>query len=292
MRVSRIVAVCVVALVSSCTAKVAPPQPDHTVALPRPDHVVIVMDENKAYSQVIGSAEAPYINTLAANGANMTASYAEAHPSQPNYLAFFSGSLQGVTHNQHPEGSPFSTPNLFAGLRTAGLSFTSYSETMPEAGYDGDTFGDYVRKHNPVANWQSATPGVNQVPLSCNQPFTYFPTNYADLPIVSFVVPNLQNDMHDGTITMGDTWLRTNLDGYRRWAKTHNSLLILTFDEDDGTPTNLIPTIFVGPMVKPGKYSTTINHYNVLRTIEDMYGLPHDGAAATAAPITNIWGIH
>jgi acid phosphatase len=69
----------------------------------------------------------------------------------------------------------------------------------------------------------------------------------------------------------------------------HDGLLILTWDENDGSPGNQIPTIFVGEMVKPGKYRAQINHYSVLATIEAAYGLRRIGRAAHAAPITGVW---
>ena len=94
---------------------------------------------------------------------------------------------------------------------------------------------------------------------------------------------------HDGSISQGDTWLNTNLSGYATWAKTHNSLLIVTWDEDDGSATNRIATIFTGAKVNTGQFSETSNHYNVLRTVEDMYGLPYAGASANAAPINNVF---
>jgi titin len=117
----------------------------------------------------------------------------------------------------------------------------------------------------------------------------YFPSDFTQLPTVSIVVPNLYDDMHSGTIQQGDTWLQNNLGAYAQWAMTHNSLLIVTFDEDNDTSNNHIPTLFVGQVVQPGAYSEQINHFNVLRTIEDMYGLPYAGASATATPITDIW---
>jgi hypothetical protein len=66
-------------------------------------------------------------------------------------------------------------------------------------------------------------------------PWTSFPSssNFAALPTVSWVIPNLLDDMHDGTIAQGDTWLKNNMDAYAQWARTHNSLLIVTWDEDD-----------------------------------------------------------
>lgn len=92
-----------------------------------------------------------------------------------------------------------------------------------------------------------------------------------------------------GTIAQGDAWLQANLDGYAQWAKTHNSLLIVTWDEDDYSSGNKIATIFYGEKVKTGTYTETINHYTVLRTIEDMYGLSPVANAATATAITDCW---
>jgi hypothetical protein len=264
-------------------------------ALPRPDHVVLVIEENHAYSEIIGSANAPYINSLAQQGALMTASYAIEHPSQPNYLDLFSGDNQKVSGDTTPTNLPFTTPNLGAELLTAGDSFVGYSETLPSVGYQGDSYttdpklNEYMRKHNPWANFTYDPPGVNQMPSSVNQPFTSFPTDFTKLPTLSIVVPNEQNDMHDGTVQQGDTWLKNNLDSYAQWAKTHNSLLVVTWDEDDQTVVNQIPTFFVGQMVQPGSSGQTINHFGVLRTLEDLYGLSYAGASASATPITSIW---
>jgi acid phosphatase len=139
-----------------------------------------------------------------------------------------------------------------------------------------------VRKHVP---WTDFSKDLT----SDNQPFTSFPTNFSNLPTVAWVIPNLNDDMHDGTIQQGDSWLQTHLLSYVTWAQTHNSLLIIQFDENDGSAGNQVATIFVGPMVKPGKYSEIINHYNVLRTIEDMYGLGLLGNSGTAKSITDVW---
>ncbi|HEX8079050.1 MAG TPA: alkaline phosphatase family protein [Jatrophihabitans sp.] len=248
--------------------------------VPRPDHVVVVVMENHSNTDVIGNPAAPYINSLAATGANFSQSYALTHPSQPNYFALFSGSLQGVDDNSCPH--TFSTPNLGAALIAKGLTFKGYSESMPYNGYTGCSSGAYVRRHNPWVNWTN-------VPAASNLTLNAFPTDYNELPTVSFVIPNLDNDMHDGTVAEGDSWLKSHLDGYIRWARTHNSLFILTFDEDDNNSGNRIPTVFVGAQVKPGIYSERIDHYNVLRTLEDAYGLPYAGASANAAPITGVW---
>ena len=265
----------------------------------RPDHVVIVIEENHSYSEIIGVSAAPYINnTLAAGGALMTSSYAISHPSQPNYIAFFSGSTQGVTTDNVYPHSMFTAPNLGEKLLYAGFTFGGYSETMPSVGYDGASAGSgsatYQRKHNPWGNWQDSTIPLppNKLPPSVNMPYAgFFPSsaNYDSLPTLCFVIPNQLDDMHDGTVAQGDAWLQANLSAYANWCMSHDSLLIVTWDEDDSSSSNHIATIFYGRMVVPGHYAQTINHYSVLRTIEDMYGLPHDAGSATATSITSIW---
>jgi hypothetical protein len=242
--------------------------------------VVIVMEENHSFSSIIGSSQAPFINSLAQQGALFTQSFAIEHPSQPNYLDLFSGSNQGVTTDNCPQ--TFSTENLASELTAAGLTFTGFSEDLPSAGSTVCTSGAYARKHAPWINFTN-------VSAAANQPFTSFPTDFTTLPTIAFVIPNLNNDMHDGTIAQGDTFLQQNLNSYIQFAQTHNSLLIVTWDEDDNSASNQIPTIFVGPMVKQAQFSETINHFNVLRTLEDMYGLTHVGSAATATPITDVW---
>jgi len=248
--------------------------------VPRPDHVVIAIFENKKADSIFGSSQAPYINSLANAGAKFTQSYAIEHPSEPNYLDLFSGSNQGVTDDSCPH--TFSTDNQGAELINAGLSFVGYSEDLPSAGSTVCTSGGYARKHNPWVNFSN-------VPASSNQPFSAFPTDFTQLPTVSWVVPNLCNDMHDCTIATGDSWLQNHLDAYAQWATTHNSLLIVTFDEDDGSGGNNIATLFYGQQVKQSTYTEHIDHFDVLRTIEDMYGLPYAGAAASATPITGCW---
>lgn len=253
-------------------------------AVPSPDHVVVVVFENHAYSQVIGSSSAPYINSLKSGGASLTQSYAETHPSQPNYFALFSGSTQGITDDSCYTPGFSSAPNLASELIAAGRSWASYNETLPSQGSTTCSSGNYARKHNP---WF----GFSNVPTSSAKTFTQFPTDYSTLPKMSFVVPNLCSDMHDCSVSTGDTWLKNNLGAYATWAKTHNSLLVLTFDEDNRLSGNRIPTVLYGQPVTAGSSSaTTYNHYDLLRTLEDTQGLTsHAGNAASAKDITGIW---
>lgn len=251
-----------------------------STAVPRPSHVVIVIEENHSSESIVGSPTAPYINSLAGQGALFTDSTAITHPSEPNYLALFSGSTQGLKDDSCPH--TYTTDSLGTQLAAAGQSFVGYSEGLPAPGDLTCTAGDYARKHSPWTNYPA-------VPASGNQPFSAFPQNYDALPAVSIVVPNLADDMHNGTVAAGDAWLRRNLDGYAQWARTHNSLLIVTWDEDDNHSGNRITTIFEGAQVKPGSYSEPINHYRVLRTVEEAFGLAPLGHAADAPPITDVW---
>ncbi|WP_243420726.1 alkaline phosphatase family protein [Micromonospora globispora] len=268
------------ALIGSATvAAVTSPTAQAATSVPVFDHIVLVMFENHAYSQINGSSSAPYFNSLASQGAKFTQSYAITHPSQPNYLAIFSGSTQGVTNDNCPLS--FNKNNIANQLLNNGKTFKSYSEAMPSDGYTGCSSGTYRRKHN-------AAPDFPNVPASSNVRFSTFPSsgNYASLPTVSYVAPDMCNDMHDCSISTGDTWLKNKMDAYAQWAKTHNSLLIVTFDEDNSASSNHIFTTFVGAHTQVGSFSNQINHYNVLSTIESAYGLAQLNSAAA---ITNVW---
>jgi phosphatidylinositol-3-phosphatase len=253
--------------------------------LPHLDHVVVVVEENHSVAQILGAADAPYLTTLAQRGAIFTDSHAVAHPSEPNYLALFAGSTFGLSSDACPQS--FAAPNLGSELLAAGLTFIGYSESLPHAGYtecdDGTPFDPlYARKHNPWVDFAN-------VPASSNRPFSSFPTDFSQLPTVAFVVPNQQHDMHSGSVAAGDSWAQQHVDSYAQWAPSHNSLLIVTWDEDDGSASNHILTLFIGAHVKAGRYGETISHYDVLRTLEALAGLPFTTHAASAMTIADIW---
>jgi phosphatidylinositol-3-phosphatase len=252
-------------------------------ALPRPAHVVIVVEENRSHAGIIGNKSAPFINALAAGGATMAQSYAETHPSQPNYLALFAGDTFGLTKNTCPVNGG-ALPNLGSELLAAGYTFGGFAEDLPAPGSTVCSAGKYARKHVPWANFSNIPPATS-VPFSAFPP----PGNYSSLPTVSFVIPNNDNNMHDGSVAQGDAWLSRQLSGYANWAPANNSLLILTWDEDDGGSRNQIPTVIYGAHVQPGTYTEQISHYNVLSTLEQMYGLPKTGKAANAPVIATIW---
>ncbi|WP_284310690.1 alkaline phosphatase family protein, partial [Labrys miyagiensis] len=232
------------------------------------DHIVVVVEENKDYTDIIGNSAAPYLNSLATQGLSFTDFHGEAHPSQPNYLALFSGTTQGVTD----DNSVFfpTAPTLAGELLNAGYSFTGYAEASKTGYHDA---------------WEQFGESQN-----LGKDFSQFPTDFTQLPTVSFVIPNVNDDMHDGTIAQGDQWLSTNLTAYANWATTHNSLLVVTWDEDDGSSSNQIPTIIVGAGISAGQNNQTVNHYSLLHTIENAYGLPGLTSNDINAPLLNLSG--
>jgi hypothetical protein len=266
------------ALGANASAQAATVNPDATG--PHAGNVVVVIMENRDYNLIIGSAQAPYINhVLVPQAALMTNSHAIGHPSEPNYLAFFSGSTQGVKDDSCPH--TFSTANVGAELQAAGKTFDGYSESMPHTGYTGCGSGEYARKHNPWVNFTN-------VPSSSNLVYTGFP---ASPPTLAIVVPNLCNDMHDCTTRTGDNWLKKNLPPILAYNKTNGGLLVLTWDEadPDANGKNQIATLLIGPTVKPGSYNQAITHYSVLRTIETIAGVACTANACTASDIKKVW---
>jgi phosphatidylinositol-3-phosphatase len=284
--------------------------PVSAAELPKYDHIIIVVEENKDFAQIIGNPAAPYLNKLAAEGTVLTQMFGEEHNSEGNYFWLFSGGNQNVGFHDKIPAVKFATDNLAAALLSKGLSFKGYSQSLPAIGSDvektppGCTYPClYGRKHVP---WISFTnvPDGSTVETSSNLRFADFPANFTELPTVAFVIPDMEQDMHNGepkdSIPTGDTWLAQYIDPYYQWARGHNSLLIVTFDENDDksgytgltnpsvTPDhdqlrrdlqNHIATILAGAQVRRGyQDSRAMTHVNLLRTIEAIYDLPKSGA--------------
>lgn len=237
--------------------------------------MVVVVEENHSSAEIIGNPDAPYLADLARSGASLTAMHAVTHPSEPNYLALFSGSTHGVTSDACP--LRFGSPTIAGALSAAGLTFTGYAEGLPRAGSSACSAGQYARKHVPWTDFG--------LPTAVNQPLTAWPSDLARLPSVSFVIPDLDHDMHDGTVAQADSWLRRHLDSYARWAVAHGSLLVVTWDEDDRSESNTIPTFIVGAGVRPQQVSAHVSLYSLLRLLADRFGVQRPGAAATAPRI-------
>ncbi len=274
-----------------------------TAQLPKYAHVVFVLEENFAYSEIIGSSSAPTLTALSKTyyTASFTQAFAITHPSEPNYLDLFSGSNQGVTTDESgPDANaPFNDCNLGSSLIQKGYTFIGYSEGQPSVGWIAGDVGNYYTKHCPWINWIGYNTNKDTIPEKSDQPFTSFPdsNHFSTLPTVSWVIPNSIDDMHDGSaptsIQNGDSWFKTHIMPLVRWAVKNNTLVITIWDEDDLAHSNNIPCLFSGPNIIGGSYSTPkFNHYDVLKTIEDMYSLsPLCGSSSSGTDLTGFWSL-
>jgi phosphatidylinositol-3-phosphatase len=272
----------VTALVLASCATAAPPvkpprSPCGTVSTPPAsyDHVVWIVMENHSYSEVIGSARAPYENRLAAQCGSATHMFAESHPSLPNYIAMTSGSTQGITDDAAPSSHPLNVPSIFSQL---GGDWRSLQESMP-GNCAKTSSGQYAVKHNPAAYYTNvaAACAAQDVPLGST------PDVSARFTLIT---PNLCSDMHDCSVSQGDAWLGAwvpkILDSaeYRSGAMA----LFITFDEDDHSANNHIATVVISPSTPAGLTDNgSYNHYSLLRTTEEMLGLPVTLGGAVAA---------
>ena len=261
--------------------------------VPAHDRVVVVILENKSYDQV---RTQPYTMSLMAQGATFTNSFAVTHPSQPNYIALWAGSVLGVTNNNCPAfGSPFSAPNLGSACEAAGLTWRAYSENLAVAGsaacsYDGSaSSGMYTRKHEPwtqFANLDHAN----------ERPYTDLAADLAGngLPNLSFIIPNNCHNSHNSStpgcgVPDADAWLAANMPTVIAGLGP-NGMLVVTWDEDDNLSLNHILTVFVGPKVLDGVSSIQgITHYTLVRMICEALGLTPFAGAASEASIAGVW---
>jgi len=257
--------------------------------------------ENHTYGQVIGSADAPSTNSLAHTYALATNYFAVAHPSLPNYLALVGGSTFGITDDCtscHVAGSP----SLANQLATAGLTWGDYQEGMPSACFTGPdaTAGRYAKKHNPFVYFDS----VVSNPSLCSHvvPATALAGDIAAgrLPAFTWITPNLCNDTHDCSVKTGDTYLAGLVPGLIQALGPHGALFIV-WDEGEGSGTagccagsaagGHVVAIVAGQGVKKAATSAVAyDHYSVLRTIEDNWGLPELGNASCSCtrPMTDL----
>ena len=245
-------------------------------SVPAYDHIVVLILENHDAADITGSS-APYVWSLATGGAWCNDSHGVVHPSEGDYIALFSGSTQGMTDDTG--GNPGLTVASIWSQLGSGNNCKWYSEDRPADVHSG-TSGNWVQWHVAMSYFAGTD--------SQNLDWSAFPTDYTQLPKLAFVSPNLNNDMHDGSIATGDTWVQNNLGGYAQWAQTHNSLLIVTFDEsgNDADSNNPIFTAFYGAHVPAGTVVTRhVDHYDVLRTIEAAFGLPGIANAGSRTPI-------
>ena len=255
-------------------------------------HVIWIVMENHAYSQVIGSASAPYENQLAGQCGLATNYKAVTHPSLPNYIAMTSGDTQGVSDDNPPSSHPLSAASIFSQVKAAGLTWRSYEEAMPSNCYLGSS-GRYAVKHNPAAYFVPIRSdcAVWDVPMGTTSGGAFLNDLSANtLPAFSFVTPDMCNDTHDCGVGTGDSWLQGWIPKIVASPayQSGNTAIVLTWDEDDFTTVNQVATIVISPTTTPGTRSATaFNHYSLLKTTEQMLGistyLGHAGDAGTTS---------
>lgn len=235
----------------------------------------------------------PYLNSLASQYGLATNYYANTHPSIGNYFMMTTG--QEITNNDGTM-TTVTVPNIVGNLITAGKTWKSYAESLPSVGYVGGDVLPYVRHHNPLSYFQevvnSSTQKLNLVP------FTQFAIDLANsqLPDFSFVVPNLDDDAHDGTLAQADTWLKTNIAPLiASTAFQKNGLLLIVFDESYSTDTTNggghVAMVAVGPKVKlGGKSAILYQHENLLKTVTSYLGIDSSNLskAATASSMSDL----
>jgi phosphatidylinositol-3-phosphatase len=229
-------------------------------AVPAFGHVILLIEENHSYSSVIGSSSMPYLNSLAQQYGLATQYFANTHPSIGNYFELTTGQI--ITNDDAYTGT-VSADNIVRHLLTAGKNWKSYAESLPSVGYIGGDVYPYVQHHNPFTYLTDVLNIQNQ--LNNLVPFTQFGSDLQNnqLPQFSFIIPNMQNDAHDGSLNQADAWLQTNiapLIASPTFQK--DGLLIITFDEGFDSDTQYgggqVATVVISPLVKKGYKSTTL----------------------------------
>jgi phospholipase C len=273
-----------------------------TTTAPAYKHVVWIFMENHSYDSVIGSADAPYINSLANECGLATNYHNVTHPSLPNYISATSGlplsELAPYTSDCDPTGNcTVGGEGIFA----QGESWKAYEESMPSDCHRANA-GDYAVRHNPATYYTTLSScSTNDVPYS--QLAADLANNA--LPAFSFITPNLINDMHSGTVADGDSWLTGNLPAILNSAEYRDNAtaIFLTWDEGEGgssdnCATNTtdvgchVATIVISPSTATGMRSGTLyNHYSLLATAEELLGLSKLGQAASNASMLSAFNL-
>jgi phosphatidylinositol-3-phosphatase len=273
-------------------------QRSYAVAPPLPafSHVFTIVLENKEYTSVIGNSKAPYFNQLAQQYGLATQFYGTRHPSLPNYLALSGGDTFGITSDC--TSCFVHAPSIVDQLEGAGKSWKAYMEGMPAPCFVGDS-GNYRQKHNPFIYYDD----IRTSSARCNRivPFSQFQTDLSGtLPNYVWITPDMCNDEHDCGVDKGDAWLQTWVPRILASAAWQNGgALFITYDEGSTSAGccngqasgGHIATLVISPLARRGfQSSVAYDHYSLLRTIEDAWGLPALGKAASASPMSDFFG--
>jgi acid phosphatase len=260
--------------------------------VPSTNHVFVVIEENHGYSSVTGNSSMPYLNSLANKYGLATQYYANTHPSIGNYFMLTTGQ---VITNKDSFCSTITSDNIVRHLLTAGKTFKSYAESLPQAGYTGCGKYPYVKRHNPLAYFSDVANSSEKYKLV---PFSQFSGDLANhsLPEYSFIVPNLLHDAHDGSLAVADSWLKTHIAPLIASSTFQkDGILIIVFDEsldaDVQHGGGRVVSVVIGPKVKRGYRSTLFyQHQNTLKTLMKALGVSSfPGAAGGAASMSDFF---
>jgi phosphatidylinositol-3-phosphatase len=259
-------------------------------------HVVVLVEENHSYSEVIGNTSMPYLNGLASQYGLAVQYFANAHPSLPNYFMLTAGQTETTDDNF---AGALTDDNVVKALVGAGKTWRCYAESLPSDGYLGGDFGPYIRHHNPFTYFSDVQNDSSQAANVVS--FAQFSTDLAAsaLPQYAFIVPDVNDDGHDGSLGQADSWLSTNIVPLLADPSFQNSgLLIITFDEGDQSDINQgggqVATLIVSSEAKQGYQSQTLyQHQSVLRLSLAALGIQtFPGLAATAPDMTEFFQGH
>ena len=261
--------------------------------------------ENRDWSEIKGSASAPYINgTLLPLGSHAENYFNPPglHPSLPNYIWLEAGSSLGITDDADPSTNHRSTTNHFVSLlQRAGISWKSYQEDISGTACPVTSVNKYAPKHNPMVYFDDVT-SPSSYCIAHVRPYSELARDLETDAVAgySFITPNLCNDMHDSTgcaspdaIQNGDAWLAREVPkilgsaAYKR-----DGALFITFDEGTGTSDGPIGLIVLSRFAKGGGYSNDIRytHSSLLRTLEHVFGVaPLLGDAANAQDLGELF---
>jgi acid phosphatase len=248
--------------------------------------VMVIMMENKNYSEVIGQSDQPYTNSLASQYGLATQSYAFGHPSLPDYLDMVSGSSQGVTDDNNPSSHTFPAPTLADQLVAGGYSVAAYAENLP-ADASNDS-GEYAVRHVPWEYFPNA-------PITVKDASSLVPDlNGPSPPDFVWYTPNMIDDEHDGSVQQGDAFLSSFIPQVQStaWYKSGGQIII-TWDESDNDSSDVsggqnggghVPTLVVSQDLarRPQQSSGRVATAGILQSIEHLYWLPDLGGAAAA----------
>jgi hypothetical protein len=247
------------------------------------DHVIWVWMENHTYRQVIDQRSAPFTTWLSQQCGSASRYSAVGRPSLPNYLAATSGDIHGIHDDDPPTVHRITANNLFRQLRRSGRSSRTYAESMPGP-CALKTAGRYAVKHNPAAyyvgeNDRSAC-GKDNLPLDGSARQLRWDIDHWSLATFVVVIPNLCDDTHDCDVSTGDRWLGSWM--ARLWTsdlyRAGKTAVFVVWDEP--TP---MPNIIMSPSTPVGhRVSEPFDHYSLLRSTEEMLGVPLLGRATGA----------